>query len=379
MNAQKLLDDLIQMAASDQEAKEKECQAAYDVKYQRLLEQLKREIGGEGMWELLQPYAKIEASKHQRNVQIAMSVEASELHLAPFTISNMGDGGGWMYYDISDRAYNSFQDLLLKCRTMYPEWVAAYRGRQVKQLMGGLDYWSKRDRTPEEAEAVCQELIQICPEEEGNWRNLLAVFLKNKRDVELQAEVQQKKAEDTEQGKQEYEAAFRDYCERWKEALDYNQQQLGELQGKVDTIHSFWKLTYGIVAADDEEGKFLETRFVYVTSNIPQADHTYWVVKQGKYAEVMYYFPVSAQAIDVQPSTDVCDICKQIAVPQAIGRLVVLPGELAYAEAMAQLGLIEFEELPERPAVPSTLDDYDALRIREHVRDETAGLESLAW
>lgn len=378
MNASNVLDELIQQAASQLEAEEINRQAAYDEKYQRVLEQLKREIGGEGMFELLDPYAKFEVSQHQRSVTIEMYVEANELRLAPFTIKTIGDGGGFAYCDVSGRTHSSFQNLLLRCRTMHPEWLAACRERQAKKLMGELNYWSKPDRTPDQANAICQELTQLWPERETEWRYWLAAFMKNKQEADLRAEIQQKQNEATERGKQEYEAAVRDYCNRWKAALEFNRQQLSELQRKLDISERFWKLSYGIIAVRDDEEELVDTYTAYVSSDVPGSDGTYWMVNRGKYELVKYYFPLSAQAIDVQPSTDGYGICRQISVPQAIGELVVLPGEEVYANAMAQLGQIVFMELPERPAVPSGLDDYDARRSQERIQDEM-GLESLVW
>jgi len=286
---------------------------------------------------------------------VVMTDRTTQVFLAP-------SPDDYPYFRTGVRSHLDVAHFLLQQRQAWEKAQAEARKKQLGRLCHTLDYFS-REATPEEADRALEQLIELALEGESEWREKREQWQAR---YEAEMERQRRRAE-YEQRLERYKAAYTDYWRQRQEVVRRNREVLAALQAELDRPFRVYRLTYGLVA-EDQDGRHVETGSEWVLDEGPD-EQDYWRVVNyysGAIRRVRFYHPISLEETTVRPTDRMCS--SHLRVPEAEDELRFPP---TMDRGQVELRLQEqLTPLPESPSVPPGLSSWDVERVRQEVRRE---------
>lgn len=368
-----LLEDLVQEAERATEEKQLADRQAWDDQVRAALEQAQ----ALPLWLELRPYAgKGTANRlHNGTCQVYWRIAGEALQMDDFwLISQVGDRVPGVSFTSNPPPYYSLHGVIATSKeaaAFLLERRQVYRDNQEKKrrnrIQGEIHLLENTfDTKPEIADKALATLCELAPDQADEWRELREKWQKR---YEARRERIAKEAEekaDREAEARAYGRAYKIWLERNEAARDERERIVAETQALLDEFElTVYRLAYAQVAVDDEDESYLETEGAWVTSDQPDADGYFTVVKHGKEILTKFYHPVKIEGPFVHRAGNGKDTAHRIIIDGGFD-LWELPGQNARALLEAQ----SLPDFPKRPDPPEWMDHWQAGEIENVVQRE---------
>lgn len=362
--------------------REQQTQAEAEARAQQKIEDARQAIISAcgAFWSSFAPYATFRTD--QRYYTMVADIDGEALGLAPFfigvstqSVSAKAVRPDGIYCDQIGQHW-IFADFLRERAAALPIIKAQQKAAAIKALVEVLQPSYHRHDPASETDAIAafDELNRIDPQNGAaneqafdDWRKQRTAFDKKQARAAWLAEAQRVAALD-------YEPIFAAYVEEFEAVLKRNLERIARCQEELDQPFQVWKLTYGVVADDEEGGPEVETREVYALHPEPVDGH-YWEVYKGQTfggctLRRRFYNPVSLDDfIWTRPTQKLVARYVSVSTCNKGMGIYVHPG-LADEIVLRRLAL---EPDPLEPVRPAILDDYETALVEQLVYRARAG------
>jgi hypothetical protein len=359
------------------------------------LEFAEQALGAE-LWAELKPhFGEVEQQRNRDErvggVTLGIEVKGEALEMTPFEIVvRFGEAyypsrvsirvdGGRQDYDVfgghTDHVQNKAElgKALLTLRKAYPGWREALIKRVSEPLVKRLEYGRSSGTTPEEAQQLGKQLMEIDPTQGERWAALTRSFL------EAHQAWERRKAEEAAQeatvkaAEEKYRAEYAAYRQKLTAARAANELRVKQIQEQVNRPYTVYELTYAMVGRDEEDGVLMvETCRAWVMS--PEADENGFyqrVTHGGRVEMVKYSHVVAVTRLELRPEDDGGATCGWAGIPNAqVDTKVYYPPE-AGEETRKLIAEMGWEPIPEAPSAPEELPDWKASDIRHEIFEKS--------
>lgn len=283
MNASKsIIDSAIEARAKQEAEAEKERDKKLRDQADQMLEGLKEALGD--FWILVTETGAQATAGYSRGEVSYLDLDLSNLsafELAPISIHWTGRGYFNSYpFKAGGSQFSKIEEAIAAARKAFPDWKKRYLEQKLKPLYSKLRYYSREIETQEEALLIEKQILQIDGSPDNRLRAESAVKEWNRLRIQ---EAEQK--EENARAQAEHERLEKEYIEalvNWMRETDRIEKEnaiQAETMQRVSDLKTYtaYKITYGVVAFDEEGEKYLETRSVWTLDQYPASDGYYMV------------------------------------------------------------------------------------------------------
>jgi hypothetical protein len=349
----------------DQEATQREeAKRRRDDKAANLLEGLKKHLGA--FFSVIEERKiPIETTFDGSDPRIRIEIPAlDEERLAPIVITWSGYASYTSPFQVMRSGYSNLPEALKAARDNYDRYLQSQKSEKIESFEKRFAYYSGDLKTEEQARALFEEYVGAFPEADNKARELLSRWIEKRAEdlkiKEAQAQyLREREAEEVrirEEGER-YIGELVEWLQK-RDAIDAKNFETGKkIQEIADSFfYTVYKLTYALVASmneafeDESEERYLETREVYSLEGEPDSLGYWKVGKEGKL--VKFFHPVSVEMLAVKASSGILSKTFRKAGVELSFSPYSIPEKIP--EIMS-----EIEDLPEKPARPSFIHEYD--------------------
>ncbi|MEW6213477.1 MAG: hypothetical protein AB1631_34600, partial [Acidobacteriota bacterium] len=328
------------------------------------------------LWPVLEPYAVKEVAwGDEEHAGLRLFIEAEQIGLVGFQIEAHTSRAGRSVVASRNKTKTlrerqvlvtektRFGEFLKDCRDSLPAFLKEKHGERVGEAYNAL----YSAQTGEDADAALARLVELEPARESDWRRHYQHRLKEIERQRKEEEKAQRFNEAKSRAKSEYRAALQSWRAEYESVLSRNRERVGELQRRLDDPFTVLRLTYALIA-QDEESRMVETAKAFIFD----MKGTHWPTWTGsKIEHRCFLHPVYVTGeIETRPTEKLC--AASIFFPDAGATLYFNP-HLSREEVKS---MIELESLPAMPAAPAELSSYEADCIHESVERNESPDES---
>jgi hypothetical protein len=323
------------------------------------------ELGPLLRFDLMEVQGDPRARGYEEGVKLSIPVAAEVLRMRPFKISVVVKvlGGDMFESTVTLYGYNSVR--------MGPENMGRFFAHQAEAfedwVTDQVREWRGVIRAGNDDEEGVQwafgRLMAVCPDRANEWDALLV----EREGIRASWEERRRNQVEREALEAEAEALWRSTIRAYweaKRAVDAeNGVKLAALEAEFNRGYDCWKLTYGVVAEDEEGGdRFADRSVVYVASETPDEDGYWRVWKRGEIVRVRFFCPVSLEPCTLYPGDHIFDVFRRV------NGVWVHRDDVD--ELAAQWNEIDWKSAPAVPAAPEILQISIVFNISE---DEKCG------
>lgn len=228
-----------------------------------------------------------------------------DLQLAPMSIGAYGKKFSADYYKPPffsfGSSFHNLVDALAHARQHYADYKERAKENAIKDAKADLWIHNGDELKAIEAHRL---LIEIAPDNKTEWDGLLDNWNAYRERMRKQNEEQRAKALVREENQRKYQQHYTEHIQilvGWLKnknlILSGNEMLAESIRERFSQPYHEYKLTYGIVAQDEEGDHYVDTNHVYVLDPVPNSDG-YWMVNgQPK----KFYHLVSIEQFTTKP------------------------------------------------------------------------------
>lgn len=269
------------------------------------------------------------------------------------------------------------ESLLIEARKYYETYKVEEIEHKVNETNqeSGYALDPRRNNYEDLARKLHKQLCEIDPARFDKWDQALNIFLKTKKDDEEEKIKNEKEKEKYNIMLSEYEDAFRTWFITCLDIHAHNKSVVSEVQNLFNDPMDLYKLTYALVAQDDEENEdiTINTKEVFVKNK--GSKNNVFEFLDGKF--VRFFNPVSIVKMRIRATEEKAASIRlwfEYVTPILDNHnIAYLPCQASEDEIYAALIEHGFTLYPDVPVVNDNLKFSDTINVRNMLMEEYLG------